>query len=250
MKTVWITGAGHGIGRALALRYAADGVAVAASARTAADLAAVSDEAAARGGKVVPFPLDVTDRAAVAVAAGQIESSLGPLDLCILNAGTHAPMTAADFSADTLRRLVEVNLMGVAHGLEAVLPGFLARRAGHVAVVASASGYVGLPTAAAYGATKAALINLCEALAPELRRAGVAISVINPGFVKTPLTDRNTFSMPFLMDADAAAARIARGLARGRFEVAFPRRLVVPLKLLRCLPRAALFAVTRRMSPR
>ncbi|MGE3934837.1 MAG: SDR family NAD(P)-dependent oxidoreductase [Rhodospirillaceae bacterium] len=250
MAAVWITGGGQGIGRALALHYAAAGAAVAASARTAEDLALVADEAAALGGKVVPFPLDVTDRDATAAAVDAVERAIGPLDLCILNAGTHAPMTAADFSSDTLRRLVDVNVLGVAHGLEAVLPRFLARRGGHVAVVGSASAYVGLPTAAAYGATKAALNNLCEALAPELRRAGVTISIVNPGFVRTPLTDRNTFRMPFLMDAEDAAARIARGLARGRFEVAFPRRLVLPLKLLRCLPRAALFVLSRRMLPR
>ena len=128
-----------------------------------------------------------------------------------------------------------------------LLPRLIARRAGHVAVVASVAGYRGLPSAAGYGASKAALINLCEALKPELDGCGVRLSLINPGFVRTPLTDRNPFPMPFLMDADDAAERLVRGLESGRFETTFPRRFTWGLKLLRCLPYALYFPLTRRL---
>jgi short-subunit dehydrogenase len=133
------------------------------------------------------------------------------------------------------------------HGVAAVLPRFMERRRGHLAVVASVAGYRGLPTSAAYGASKAALINMCEALKPELDRAGVTISVVNPGFVKTPLTDKNDFPMPFLMDADAAAEQMVRGLETGRFEITFPKRFTWGMNLLRCLPYSLYFAVSRKM---
>ena len=138
--------------------------------------------------------------------------------------------------------------MGVVHGLAAAMPAFIQRRAGHIAVMSSVAGYRGLPTAAGYGATKAALTNMCESLKPELDGHGVAITVINPGFVRTPLTDRNAFTMPFLMEPGAAAGRVIAGLDARRFEITFPRRFTWTLKLLRCLPYALYFPVTRRLA--
>ncbi len=249
-RNVWITGAGKGIGRALALKYAQDGATVAASARTTADLESLAVDAAALSGRIVAAPLDVTDEAATGRTFADLETKLGPFDLVVLNAGTHVPTPAAAFDTSVVRRLVEVNLMGAVHGLAAVMPAFMARRRGHIAVVASVAGYRGLPTAAAYGATKAGLIALCESLRPELKSAGVNLSLINPGFVKTPLTNRNPFPMPFLMPVDAAAERIVRGLEQGRFEITFPRRFTWGLKLLRCLPYALFFSITARMQGR
>jgi NAD(P)-dependent dehydrogenase (short-subunit alcohol dehydrogenase family) len=176
-----------------------------------------------------------------------VDRQLGPIGQAVLNAGTHLPVTAAAFSADPFRQLIETNLMGAVHGLAALVPRFVARRAGRIAVVASLAGYRGLPSAAAYGASKAALIALCEALRPDLERHGVVLQVINPGFVRTPLTDRNDFPMPFLIEADAAARRIVAGLRGDRFEIAFPRRFALLLKLLRCLPYPLYFAATRRL---
>ena len=248
-QNVWITGGGAGIGRALALRLCRDGATVAISGRTLASLQEVQTAAQQLPGKVICLPLDVTDEAAVMAAPDAIEAKAGSLDLVVLNAGTHQPMHAADFSPAVVRKLIDVNVMGVTHGLAAVLPRFLDRRAGHIAVVSSVAGYRGLPSSAAYGATKAALINMCESLKPELDEAGVTLSLVNPGFVRTPLTDKNEFEMPFLMEAEAAADRLADGLASGRFEITFPRRFTWMLKLFRCLPYFLYFRLTRRLLP-
>ena len=246
-RAAWITGAGKGIGRSLALRLAADGWRVAVSARTEADLLSLAAEAEHLDGAVAPHPLDVADEAAVARVLDAIEDGSAPLDLVVLNAGTHIPVAAAQFSSKPFRKLMEVNFFGVVHGLAAVLPRMIERGHGRIAVVASVSGYRGLPTAAAYGATKAALINMCEALKPELDRSGVRLTLINPGFVETPLTDRNDFPMPFLISAEKAADRIVRGLERGAFEITFPRRFTFLLKLARCLPYALYFRLTGRI---
>lgn len=242
---VWITGAGSGIGRALALRLARDGAAVAVSARSADALDALAAEAP---GRIHPFPLDVTDADAVGRCVAAIEERLGPLDQVVLNAGTHIPMGLEDFSTATARALMEVNYMGVVHGLDAVLPRLRARGGGGVAVVASVAGYGGLPTAAAYGPTKAALINLCESLKLDCDRAGIRLRLICPGFVATPLTARNPFPMPDLIGAEEAADRIVAGLAGGGFEIAFPPRFARIMKTLRLLPYGVYFPLIRRIT--
>lgn len=245
-RRAWCTGASKGIGEALSFELAARGATVFASARGSDDLQRLARDPRSHQ-RIHPYPLDVTDEAAVAAAVEAIEAAHGPLDLAVLNAGTHIPLDAKDFSSRVFRQLFEVNLFGVVHGLAALLPRFIARGRGQIAVVASVAGYCGLPTAAAYGASKAALINMCEALKPELDRSGVDLRLINPGFVRTPLTDRNPFPMPFLMEPDAAARRIVDGLGRRGFEITFPRRFTYGLKLLRALPYPLFFAVTRRL---
>jgi short-subunit dehydrogenase len=247
-RAVWITGASSGIGRELALQLARRGDSVAVSARRADELQKLAAEAGP--GRVLPYPVDVGDAAAMARAADEIEAALGPLDLAVFNAGTHAPVEIERFSAAPFRHLMEINYMGAVNGLAAVVPRFVARRAGHVAVVSSVAGYRGLPSASAYGPTKAALINLCESLKPDLDRYGVKISLINPGFVRTPLTDLNPFPMPFLMEADAAARRIVAGLDNGAFEITFPRRFTFMLKLARMLPYALYFRLVKRATRR
>ena len=241
----WITGASSGIGRALAIHLANAGERVALSARNAEELAATAQMSADR---MRIFPLDVTDRKATAATVAAIERWLGPIDRAVLNAGTHTPMSLEDFSADTARRLMEVNYMGVVHGLEALLPRMRARGRGHVAVVASVAGYRGLPTAAAYGPTKAALINLCESLKPDCDRAGIRLQLVCPGFVDTPLTARNGFSMPDLMPVEDAARELADGLESGGFEIAFPKRFIRKLKLARLLPYRAYFPLVRKVT--
>lgn len=157
-------------------------------------------------------------------------------------------MRAQNFRAATARRMFEVNLSGVANGLEPVLAHMIARRSGHVAVVASVAGYRGLPDSAAYSATKAGLIAMAEALAMDLVDLEVRISVINPGFVETEATAVNEFAMPFLMTPDEAARRIVGGLKRPGFEIAFPRRFALAMRLVGLLPNQAYIAAVRWMT--
>ena len=246
----WITGASSGLGYALARHMATDGWSVAVSARSTEPLDELARRAANLKGKIRSFPLDVTDPQAVTASVEQIERDLGPIAQAVLNAGNHQPVRAADLTAKAFRGLTELNLMGTAHCLTAVLPGMMARRGGRIAVVASLAGYTGLPTAAAYGMTKAGLINMCEALKPELDGHGITLQLVNPGFVRTPLTDKNDFEMPFLMELEEAAEAFYRGLRSERFEIVFPKRFAFLLKLLRCLPYPLAFAITRRMVPR
>lgn len=244
---IWITGAGKGIGRALALELCARGGVVAASARTEADLASLAEEAGTRGGLVRGYVLDVTDGEAVGRIADAIERDLGPPDLVVLNAGTHSEVTADNFDLAEFRRVMDTNVMGTANCLSVLLPRMIARRGGRLALVASLAGYRGLPGAGAYSASKAALIALGEALKPELEKAGVALWLVNPGFVDTPLTRRNRFPMPFLMPPGKAARIIADGLEQRRFEIAFPWQMTAAMKLLRILPYPLVFAITRRL---
>jgi NAD(P)-dependent dehydrogenase (short-subunit alcohol dehydrogenase family) len=243
----WITGASSGIGRALALRLAREGWKVVASARGEDALASLAREGS---GAIMALPLDITDLPATRAAVERIERELGAIGLAVLNAGTHRPLSADDFDAASFRALVEVNLMGTVHCLDAVLAPMRARRAGHVAIVSSVAGYRGLPTAAAYGATKAALINMAESLKPDCDRLGIKLQLINPGFVETPLTGRNDFTMPFLMPVERAVDRLVAGLASNRFEITFPRRFTALLRIMRCLPYALYFPLIRRTTHR
>jgi short-subunit dehydrogenase len=159
-------------------------------------------------------------------------------------------MAAGDYSAERAARSMSVNYNGIATSLDALLPAMIARRGGHVALVASVAGYRGLPKAAAYAPTKAAVISLAEVLRLELAPHQVRVTLVNPGFVATPMTAVNTFPMPFLLSPDDAARRIVRGLASGRFEVAFPWQLVTGLKFLRVLPYWAYFRIASTMMRR
>ena len=250
----WITGASEGIGRATALRLCAEGWTVHATARSLPDLERLKADAQGPG-RIIPAPGDVTDPAAMtAIVEGITGGITGetmaaqPLALVILNAGVYVPMRAEAFRAATARRMFDVNLGGVANGLEPALAHMIARRSGHVAITASVAGYRGLPDAAIYSATKAGLIAMAEALAMDLVDLGVRISVINPGFVKTKATSVNAFEMPFLMTPEEAAKRIVDGLKRPGFEIVFPRRFALLLRLLGALPDRAYIAAMRRMT--
>jgi NAD(P)-dependent dehydrogenase (short-subunit alcohol dehydrogenase family) len=227
-RTAWITGGSTGIGREVALQLAAQGVRVAISARSADTLKAL----AAEHPLLVPYPLDVTDTAATRATAEAIHRDFGNLDLVILNAGVWDPMGAEDFTSARAARSMTVNYVGVTNALEPALQLLRGQRSGHIALVASVSGYFGLSKASAYAPTKAAIINLAECLKPDLDGTGVTLSVISPGFVETPMTAVNTFPMPFIMSAPDAAKRIIAGLKRKTFEIAFPWPIVVSLRFL------------------
>lgn len=234
-RLLWITGGSQGIGAAVAAEYLAAGWRVAVTARRPAEIPGV-----------INCPGDITSTEEMAAVVAGLEANHGPISLAILNAGTHLPTDGADFRLADYETLMDLNVGGTLKCLAALLPGMVARGEGRVALVSSVAGYSGLPTASGYGASKAALINLAEALKLELAPKGVAVSLINPGFVKTPLTDRNPFPMPFLLTAEDAARRIRRGLDAGRFEVAFPRRFIWGLKLLRMLPYGLYFRLIAR----
>lgn len=168
-------------------------------------------------------------------------------DSIILNAGDYEPMGLDDFDPALFERLMRVNFLGAVNGIETMREAFVGRGEGEIVLTASVAGYRGLPYAAPYGASKAAMINLAESLRPEFRRAGVAIRVINPGFVRTRLTDKNDFAMPGRIEPAEAAERIARGLEHGGFEILAPRGFGWVMKILRLLPYPLYFAATRRM---
>ena len=239
-RRVWIVGASSGIGAALARALGERGARVAVSARNAEALAALGCELA--------LPLDVLDAAALQGAGARLREAFGGLDLALYCAGTYRPLRAADFDLASALEHDEVNYRGALRWLAVALPLLRGQRGAHLSLVASVAGWRGLPQALAYGPTKAALINLAETLYLDLRPQGIGVSVVNPGFVDTPLTEQNPFAMPALLRPEQAAAAMLQGWRRGRFDIHFPRRFTLWLRLLRCLPYRASFAVTRRFT--
>jgi short-subunit dehydrogenase len=239
-RRFWLVGASSGIGAELARELVARGARVAVSARRAADLAQVA------GGEMVTVPVDATDRDAVRVAADDARSALGEFDVVVWCAGYWQQFDAAEWDAELFARHVEVNLLGLNNVLAAVLPPMVARGAGHVVGVASVAGYRGVPGAEAYGATKAAQLNLLEALRGSLRRHGVRVTTVSPGFVRTEMTETNEFPMPFIIEADEAAVAIANGLERRRTEIVFPLPMAATMKLARLVPVRLWAAATSR----
>ncbi len=239
-RRVWIVGASSGIGAALAHALIERGARVAVSARRIEPLAALGAE------QVVA--VDVCCAQALRSAADAVCAAFGGLDLAVYCAGTYAPMRATAFELDVALAHDEVNYRGALRWLAAVLPPLLAQRDGHLSLVSSVAGWRGLPQALAYGPTKAALINLAETLHLDLREHGIGVSVVNPGFVDTPLTAANRFPMPALLTPAQAAQAIVRGWERGRFDIHFPRRFTLGLRLLRALPDRVYFSATRRIT--
>ncbi|RAU17633.1 hypothetical protein DN062_11530 [Nitrincola tibetensis] len=249
-RCTWITGGGSGIGLALAQQLAGQGRVVVITGRDARRLSqacqTINDTLSSA--RVHYKVLDVTSTQAVAECVDEIEENQGLIELAVLNAGDHFANGLDDFSVVPFRQLFDVNVFGVLNCFEALLPRFKARNAGHIAVTASVAGYQGLPMASAYGASKAAIIHACEALYFELRLTPIKLQVINPGFVKTPLTDKNTFEMPFLVEPEQAAKAIIKGLKTHQFEIAFPTPFVLILKTLKHLPYRWYFALVGRMT--
>jgi short-subunit dehydrogenase len=240
----WVTGASSGIGREVAAQLVVAGWTVAISARRAADLQSLADE---YSGKMIVAPLDITDEAAVRAAVAKITAESGrPIARAVLNAGVYIRDTAPDFSVANFKTQMDVNLLGTANCLAALMPGMIAAKRGQIVIVASVAGLNGLPGAVTYSATKAALISMAQSLKFDLDKAGVAIAVVLPGFVKTPGTAGNRYDMPYLMEVADAARDIMKGMASGKFLIAFPWQLAWPLRFLRLLPSRAYFWVMAR----
>ena len=216
----------------MAVALAAAGVTVSISARSEDALEALAQEHV----RLAPYPLDVTDQKRIEATVAAMGDAHGPIDLAVLNAGYWKLSEAENLAFEEFRRSMDVNYLGVAAALSPLITSMRACGQGHIAIVSSVAGYRGLPRSAYYGPTKAALINLCESLQPELAGYGIKLQVINPGFVSTPMTEENDFPMPFLIDTDEAVRQMLKGLVSRRFEIAFPWQFATILKLGRMMP--------------
>jgi len=234
-RRVWVVGASTGIGAATANLLIERGAKVAVSARSTEALES------AFAGRATVLPLDVTDATAAARTAQRLCEAWGGIDLVLAVAGTYKAMRAWDIDLPEARRIVDVNLAGVLNLLAAVQPTLVKQGAGGFGIVASVAGYGGLPNSLAYGASKAACINLAQSLYLDLHKRGIAVYLVSPGFVETPLTAKNEFPMPFLISAEKAAGEIVAGLERGDFEIHFPRAFSRMLKAINLLPHRLYF---------
>jgi len=248
VNTIWITGATSGIGKALTRKFVEEGKKVALTGRSKDKLTAFVAELGVDEKTVLPVPADVADDEAVAAAYSHIKNTWGVPDLVIANAGTHINMPASEISLDKCRKLFEINLVGAVSTLLVGLPDMMLRGKGHLVGVGSLSSYRGLPLAAAYGASKAGLNNFLQSLRFDAETYGITVTAINPGFVKTPLTDLNTYPMPLIIEADEAAEYIWDGLSRRKMEIHFPPAFSWSCKLLRILPYPVYHWLVRRIT--
>lgn len=239
---IWIVGGSTGIGAAMIKPLIDRGSQLAVSARRETVLQQAFEKATglspeqARDNGHYLLPANVTDINELRAAYDMLIAQWGSIDVVLWVAGTYQAMQAHDFDLGKANSIVATNLGGVLNGLSLLLPMYVRHGRGHLAIVASVAGYSGLPKALVYGPTKAALINLCESLYLDLRPRGVGVTLVNPGFVDTPLTATNDFYMPAMISADEAARRIISGLELGLFEIHFPHRFSRMLKFLRILP--------------
>ncbi len=241
-KKIWITGASSGIGKAVAEKFANEGWKVAVSARRKELL----DELA-KNQNITSFPLDVTDRAQINEVFKKILNEFGDLNLCLFSSGTYEPKDEQRIDPDKIKNVMSVNFLGVIDCVKSVEDYFKNKKSGHISIVSSIASYRGLPNSSGYGPSKAALTNFSESIYFDFKKHGVRISIVSPGFIKTPLTDKNEFPMPFLKTPEYAAEKIFSGLIKSNsFEIHFPKGLTLTLKFLRILPyRLYLFLVDK-----
>jgi short-subunit dehydrogenase len=246
-KVAWITGASGAICGEIARRLATAGVTSAATARTSEKL----DQLAASSERIWPFPADVLKPEDLKAAVAKIERTLGPIDLALLGAGMYAPFDIRNIDLDGFHRTMALNVNGVINAIAAVLPAMLARKSGHIAIMGSLFGYAGWPENGSYGASKAAVINLAESLKLELEDTGVAVTIINPGFVDTPLNasyDRK--KKLYVMTKERCARKILEKLGSKPYEISFPPQVEGFLNTVRSLPRAVSFPLIRWFTKR
>ena len=231
-KKIWITGASSGIGKAVAEKFALEGWKVAVSARRKE----VLDEMT-KTQNIFSYPLDVTNEDQINSVFQKILNDFGELDLCLFSSGTYDPKNEKKIDPDKIKNVIKVNFFGVVDCVKTVEDYFKKRKSGHISIVSSIASYRGLPNSSGYGPSKAALTNFCESIYFDFKKFNVRVSVISPGFIKTPLTDKNEFPMPFLRSANFAAEKIYLGITKSnKFEIHFPIGLTLTLKFLRILP--------------
>ncbi|HEX8179454.1 MAG TPA: SDR family NAD(P)-dependent oxidoreductase [Pyrinomonadaceae bacterium] len=237
-QVVLITGASSGIGRALAVELARRGARVGLLARRADALQQVVRDIETGGGRALALAADVTDGAAVQRAAEQLRAQFGPVDVLVANAGVSGRLGLKQFDAEDVAAVLAVNVNGAANSVAAVLPEMIARGRGQLVAISSLAAYRGLPKSAPYCASKAALTALFESLRIDLRGTGVDVSIIHPGFIKTPLTAKRHTRMPYLMELDDATQKIVRAIERRRKLYAFPWPLASLGRLALIMPVA------------
>lgn len=240
-STAWVTGASTGLGRALALRLAAEGCKVAVSARSADKLASLC----AGNPNLSAFPLDVRDTERTAVVANDIVAALGIPDLIVLNAGVGTIKKASHFDAQVFRNACETNVIGIGNALAPFVPLMVERGSGHIALMGSLAGFRGFPRAAHYAPTKAAVRSLAECLRFDLEEKGIDVTIINPGYVETPMTERIEIPMPGLLALEPAVDKIMTGLRKRRYEIAFPWYMELLVKLGMRVSNVTYFKITR-----
>ena len=238
MKNIWITGASSGIGKALAIKFANEGWQVAASARRENLLKELSNQYT----NIQSFPLDVTDSDKCKSVFKDIVDKFENIEICVFGTGIHDPQSEKKFNLEKIKKIMEVNFFGTMNSINSVYDYFGQRKVGQISIISSVAGYRGLPAAGAYCASKSALTSFAESLHFEMKRKNVRVSLISPGFIKTPMTDQNDFPMPMIKSPEFAADQIYNGLIKkSGFEIHFPKVFTFFMKFLRILPNSIYF---------
>lgn len=237
-RSLWLIGASSGIGAALAPELAAEGCLLALSSRREPELRRVAGEAALRGALPLVKPLDVRDLDAVRRAYAELKEAWGRVEVLFYNSGTWYETKDDHFSVESAVNQIDVNFSGLVRAVGTVMPDMIANRAGEIIGTASIAGYAGMPRSATYSASKAADNVFLQSIRIELRQYGIGVTTVNPGFIKSPLTDRNKFRMPFIIGAEEAARLIVKGLLEDETEIHFPKRLSWFTKVFTALPRS------------
>ena len=242
-KIIWITGASSGIGKALAIKFAKNGWTVAASARRENLLHELKEQ----NQNIHSFPLDVTEIESCKIVAKKIIEQFNRIDICVFGTGMHDPKSEKKFNLDKIREIMEVNYFGTMNSINSIYEHFSEKKSGQISIISSVAGYRGLPAAGAYCASKAALTSFTESLNFDMMQKNVRISLISPGFIKTPMTDQNDFPMPMIKSPEFAADEIFKGLTKKKsFEIHFPKAFTYFLKFLQILPSSLYFKLVAK----
>ena len=232
-KVIWITGASSGIGRSLAIKFANEGWQVAASARRENLLKELNDEKP----NIHPFPLDVTNHEKCITVFNEVIKKLNNIEICVFCTGIHDPKSEKSLNLEKIKKIMEVNYFGTINSINSVYNYFKEKKSGHISMVSSVAGYRGLPAGGAYCASKSALTTYAESLYFDMKRFNVRVSVVHPGFIKTPMTDQNDFPMPMIKTSEFAANEMFKGLTKSNsFEIHFPKSFTFVMKILKIMP--------------
>ncbi len=244
-KTIWITGGSTGIGKALAIKFANEGWNVAISARRESLLKEISEN----NKNIFSFPLDVTNKSKCVEVFEEIKNKFESIDICFFSTGTWNPKKEKDIDVEQIEEVFKINFFGTLNSIKVVENYFKEKKSGIITIVSSIAGYRGLPNSTGYGPSKSALNNLAESLFFDFKRSNVRVCLVSPGFIKTPMTDKNDFKMPFLKTPEYAAEKIYDGLVnKNVFEIHFPKSLTLILKALSFLPNKIYFSLVGKMT--